>query len=108
MLSQKIPRTWQIYLPLRYHSSLLEASVTNSSSILPDPHVEEIMGQEGLQPPLHQQELPYFNQACNCSSRSAKLALEKFDSGFFSVSMSTAGVGDGFQGTPVLLHGVCH
>lgn len=92
-----------------YHSSLLEASVTNSPRNLPDPCVGEIVGQEGLQPPLHQQELPYFNQAYNCSSRSAKLALEKLDSGFFSVSMSTAGVGDGFQGAPVLLlHGVCH
>lgn len=56
MLSQKIPRTWQIYLLLTYHPNLLEASVSN----LPDPHVEVVV-EEGLQPLLHQQELPYFN-----------------------------------------------
>lgn len=108
MFSQKIPRTWQIYSLITYHPSLLEASVTTSPSNLPDRHAEVVV-EERLQPPLHQQEFPYFNQACNCSSRSAELALENRASGFFSVSMSTAGVGDGFQGMPILLlHGVCH
>lgn len=88
MLSQKFPRTWQIYLPLTYHSSWLEVSVNNSPSNLSDPHVGEIVVEEGLQPPLHQQELPYFNQARNCSCRSAKLALEKLDSRLFSVYLS--------------------
>lgn len=67
MLSQKFPRTWQIYLPLTYHLSLLEASINNSSSKLPDPQVGEVVVEEGLQPPLHKQELPYFNQARNCA-----------------------------------------
>lgn len=95
MLSQKFPRTWQIYLPLTYHSSLLEASINNSSSKLPDPQVGEVVVEEGLQPPLHQQELPYFNQARNCAP-AALQNLEKLASRLFSVYMSTAG--DGFQG----------
>lgn len=39
MLTQKFLRTWQIYLSLTCYSSLLEASVTDSSSNLSDAHV---------------------------------------------------------------------
>lgn len=110
MLSQKFPRTWQIYLPLTYHSSLLEVSVNNSPSNLSDPHVGEIVVEEGLQPPLHQQELPYFNQARNCSCRSAKLALEKLDSRLFSVYLSIQQEQEmASKEIPfLLLHDVCH
>lgn len=110
MLSQKFPRTWQIYLPLTYHSSLLEVSVNNSPSNLSDPHVGETVVEEGLQPPLHQQELPYFNQARNCSCRSAKLALEKLDSRLFSVYLSIQQEQEmASKEIPfLLLHDVCH
>lgn len=67
MLTQKFLRTWQIYLSLTYYSSLLEASVTDSSSNLSDAHVGDVMVEAGLQPPLQQLELPYFNQPCCCA-----------------------------------------
>lgn len=79
MFSQKFPKTQQIYLSLTYHSSLLEASSSN----LPDSHVGEVVVEEGLQPPLHHQELPCFNQACNCAPAALQnLLWRKWAQGF--------------------------